>query len=345
MLVATDSVAQNRSNDAAVSPGETMKALVQPAYGSADVLRFEDVAVPSVGEDDVLLRTRAASVCKGDVHLLTGKPYLIRAVFGLGRPSRRVPGQNVAGVVEKVGKNVRDYQVGDAVYGQVIGAFAERVCAPAAALAPKPARLSFEEAASMPVSGMTALQALRDVGKLSAGQSVLVNGAGGGVGMFAVQIARAMGGRVTAVCSGRHVEAIRALGAEEVIDYTQGDFAAQGRRYDVIVDLVGNRSIAEIKGCLAPTGTFVSCSGSAGGDGLGPIVWMLKVMLAGAFGSQRMALFMQKQGREHLVALNELASRGALKPEVGARFDLAHAADALRLVGSGHAHGTTVITL
>lgn len=322
-----------------------MQALIQPEYGSADILRLEEVETPVLGDDDVLVRVRAASVCRGDVHLLTGKPYLMRLGFGLRRPRHRIAGQNVAGTVEAVGRNVTALKPGDEVYGQVTCGFAEYVRARADELAPKPAGLTFEQAAAMPDSGMTALQALRDAGRLQAGQAVLINGASGGVGTFAVQIAKAMGAEVTAVCSTRHVDKVRSLGADEVIDYTRDDFARHTGRFDLMLDLVGNRSPAECKAVLKPTGTYVSCSGSTGGQWIGPIVWIARVMLAGAFESRRMTPFLTRPRREDLIALNELVEAGSLAPVIERRYTLREAAEAVRHVAEGHAQGKSVITV
>lgn len=322
-----------------------MQALIQPEYGSADILRLEEVETPVLGDDDVLVRVRAASVCKGDVHLLTGKPYLMRLGFGLRRPRHRIAGQNVAGTVEAVGRNVTALKPGDEVYGQVTCGFAEYVRARADELAPKPAGLTFEQAAAMPDSGMTALQALRDAGRLRAGQAVLINGASGGVGTFAVQIARAMGAEVTAVCSTRHVDKVRSLGADEVIDYTRDDFARHTGRFDLMLDLVGNRSPAECKAVLKPAGTYVSCSGSTGGQWIGPIVWIARVMLAGAFESRRMTPFLTRPRREDLLALNDMVEAGSLVPVIERRYTLREAAEAVRHVAEGHSQGKSVITV
>lgn len=322
-----------------------MHALVQPEYGSPDVLRLEEVETPSIGDDDVLVRVHAASVCKGDVHLLTGKPYLVRLGFGLRRPKLRIAGQNVAGTVEAVGRNVTTTKPGDEVYGQVTCGFAEYVRARADELAPKSPGLTFEQAAAMPDSGMTALQALRDVGRLQAGQRVLINGASGGVGSFAVPIAKSMGAEVTAVCSTRHVDKVRSIGADEVVDYTKEDFARQTGRFDVMLDLVGNRSLSDCKQVLKRTGTYVSCAGSPGGQWIGPVVWIMKVMLTGAFASQKMTPFLTKPRREDLIALNDLVEAGALLPVIERAFPLREAAEAVRHVAEGHAQGKTVIVV
>ncbi len=333
-----------RDQDRSAEVSATMKAVVHPAYGSPDVLRFEDAPVPAVKDDEVLIRVRAASVCKGDVHLMTGKPYPVRLAFGFSRPKHRVAGQNVAGTVVTLGKGVRSVKRGDAVYGVTHGAFAEYAVLRASALAPKPERLSFEQAAALPVSGVTALRGLRDAGKLTAGQSVLINGAAGGVGSFAVQIAKSMGAEVTAVCGTKNVERMRALGADHVVDYEKEDFVALGARFDVMFDLVGNRSIADVRAVLRPKGTFVACAGAPGGDLIGPFVWLFKVMIAGVFGSQRMVPLMVVPEEKDLLALNELVDRGAVTPALDRSFPLADAKEALRHVATGRGRGTTVIT-
>ncbi len=323
-----------------------MNAIVQPVYGSAEVLRFEEREQPAVAEGQVRVRVRAAGVCKGDVHLLTGKPYLLRLGFGLRRPKRHIAGQAMAGTVEAVGPGVTALKPGDEVYGQVPGgAFAEYVCAPADLFAPKPANLTFEQAAAVPVSGMTALQALRDVGQLQPGQKVLINGASGGVGTFAVQIAKALGAQVTAVCSTRHVDKVRSLGADRVIDYTREDFAKGGERYDVMLDLVGNLSLDDVRAVLQPKGVFVSSAGSPGGDWIGPITWMLKVVVAGMFGSQKMTPMMSKPRQEDLLFLRSLIEAGKVTPVIERRYALRETPSALAHVAEGHSQGTTVISV
>ena len=323
---------------------KTMNAIVQPAYGSVEVLRFEEVERPVLGDGEVLVRVHAASVCKGDVHLLTGTPYLLRLMFGLRRPKRHIAGQDVAGTVEAVGAHVTALKPGDEVYGQMPGgAFAEYVCGPADLFAPKPANVTFEQAASVPISGLTALQGLRDVGQLKPGQKVLINGASGGVGTFAVQIAKALGAEVTAVCSTRHVDKVRSLGADRVIDYTREDFARSPERYDVMLDLVGNRSLADCRAVLAPKGIFVSSAGSPGGNWLGPIVWMLKVMLAGMSGSQKMAMLMAMPRRDDLLFLQSLIEAGKVTPVIERRYALRETAAAVSHVAEGHSQGKTVI--
>ncbi|MFY0579985.1 NAD(P)-dependent alcohol dehydrogenase [Cystobacter fuscus] len=323
---------------------KTMNAIIQPAYGSVEVLRFEEVERPVLGDGEVRVRVHAAAVCQGDVHLLTGTPYLVRLVFGLLRPKRRIAGQEVAGTVEEVGPRVTVLKPGDEVYGQVPGgAFAEYVCAPADLFAPKPANLTFEQAAAVPISGVTALQGLRDVGQLKPGQKVLINGASGGVGTFAVQIAKALGAQVTAVCSTRHVDKVRSLGADRVIDYTREDFTRGPVRYDVMLDLVGNRPATACRAVLEPKGVFVSSAGSPGGNWIGPVVWMLGVMLAGMFGGQKMTSLMAMPRREDLLVLRSLIEAGKVTPVIERRYALRETAAALSHVAEGHAQGKTVI--
>jgi len=325
-------------------PARKMTALVQPTYGSPDVLRLEEVEVPTAGDDEVLVHVRAASVCKGDTILLSGKPYLARLAFGLGRPKHRIAGQNVAGTVAAIGKNVTHVKLGDEVYGQSWGGFADYVAVPADAIALKPSELTFEEAAAMPVSASTALEMIR-AGDVRAGQSVMIIGASGGVGMFAVQIAKARGAKVTAVCSTRHVERVRAAGADVVIDYTREDFARRAERHDVLIDFVGDRALADCRAAMTPKGRYVYC-GAARGNWIGPIVAMLKVLLVGLFSSQSMkpgpVVFAKTH---HLLALNELVAAGSLRPVIDRRYTLQQAPEALRYVAEGHAQGTTVLSL
>lgn len=326
---------------------EGMSALIRHRYGGLDVLRVGSVGMPSPADGEVVVRVHAASVCKGDVHLLTGKPYLLRlAGYGFLRPRNPVLGQSFAGRVVAVGRNVRDVRPGDDVFGQVDGgAFAEFVRAPAERLVPMPAGQSYEAAAAVPDSGMTALQGLRDVGRLRDGQAVLINGASGGVGTFAVQIAKSMGAEVTAVCSARHVDRVRSLGADRVVDYGAEDFARLGLRHDVFLDLVGNRSLSDCLKVLNPGGVFVSCAGSPGGQWLGPILWMFKVMVVGAFAQRRMTPFIMKACRADLLVLKRLMESGRVVPVIEKRFVLAEATEAVAHVMRGHAQGKTVITV
>ncbi|MFG3617194.1 NAD(P)-dependent alcohol dehydrogenase [Nocardia sp. NPDC047654] len=324
----------------------TMTAIVAPRYGSSEVLRTEVVARPVPGEGEVVVRMRAAAVCRGDVHLLTGKPYAIRLGFGLRRPKDPVIGHDLAGDVVEVGAGVTEVACGDSVFGSVdAGAFAEYVRVPVERLTRIPAGPTVAEAAALPDSGMTALQGLRDVGGLRAGQKVLINGASGGVGTSAVQIAKALGAEVTAVCSTRHVEAVRALGADRVIDYTTADFTRDTSRYDVLFDLVGNRSLTACRRVLASKGVFVSSAGAPGGNWLGPVVWVAKVVLTGLVVSQTMRPLLMRPRRADLEFLAGLAAAGKLRPVLERRFPLAATASAVGHVAAGHAKGKTVIVV
>ncbi|WP_280308895.1 NAD(P)-dependent alcohol dehydrogenase [Nocardia abscessus] len=324
----------------------TMSAIVAPRYGSSEVLRTETVPRPVAGAGAVLVRMRAAAVCRGDVHLLTGKPYAIRLGFGLRRPKDPIVGHDLAGEVVEVGAGVVEFDRGDLVFGAVdAGAFAEYVCVPVERLARVPDGLTVAEAAALPDSGMTALQGLRDVGGLRAGQKVLVNGASGGVGTSAVQIAKALGAEVTAVCSTRHVETLRSLGADRVIDYTTADFTRGADRYDVLLDLVGNRSLTACRRVLAPKGVFVSSAGAPGGNWLGPVLWVGKVVLTGLVVSQTMRPLLMRPRRADLEFLAGLAAEGKLRPTIERRCPLTAAAAAVGHVAEGHAKGKTVIVV
>jgi len=326
--------------------GRTMRAIVHPQYGTPDVLAFEEVERPIPGDEDVLVRVHAAGASVGDHHVVTGKPYLIRLspFGGLPRPRNRVPGTAMAGRVEAVGANVTTFRPGDEVYGEAgSGAFAEYIVVPAKRIAPKPSNLSFEEAAATPWA-VTALQGLRDAGGLVAGQRVLINGASGGVGTWAVQIAKALGAEVTAVCSTRNVEMVRALGADEVVDYTKKDFVEGGARFDLMLDTVGNRSVSDCKSVLAPRGAYVACSGG-GGDWFGPLFRLAAVLLASLFTRKKLTTFVVSPNREDLLFLKELVEAGKAKPVIERRYALSDVADALRHVGEGHAQGQTVIRI
>lgn len=324
----------------------TMTAIVAPQYGPSSVLRTETVDRPTPRADEILVRVRAAAVSQGDLHLLTGTPYLLRLGFGLRRPKDRIIGHDLAGDVLAVGSEVTGFRPGDTVFGAVdSGAFAEYVCVPEQRLALIPAGLGIEEAAAVPDSGMTALQGLRDVGQLRAGQSVLINGASGGVGTFAILIGKALGAEVTAVCSTRHVAAVRSLGADHVIDYTTEDFATSGHHYDVLLDLVGNRSLRDCRKVLTPKGVFVSSAGAPGGNWAGPVIWMAKVLLTNLFTSQRIALLLMRPRRADLEFLAGLAADGKLRPLIEKRYPLARAAAAVQHLADGHAEGKTVIVV
>jgi NADPH:quinone reductase-like Zn-dependent oxidoreductase len=319
-----------------------MHAVVRQRYGTPDVLAYREVPVPVPGDEDVLVQVRAAGASIGDHLIVAGKPFVIRpSVGGLFRPTAKIPGSAMAGRVAAVGAKVTSLRPGDEVFGETTsGAFAEYVVVPAARLAPKPRNLSFEEAAAMPWA-VTPLQALRDAGGLKPGHNVLINGASGGVGTWAVQIARALGARVTAVCSTRNVARMRALGADDVIDYTTTDFVTLGPRFDVMLDTVGNRSLSDCRRMLTPKGIFVSCSGGKSGTRwLARMVWML---VSSRFTTRKLKPFIVSLNRPDLLALTQLVEAGKIKPFIERRYPLSAVADALRHVGEGHAQGQTVI--
>jgi len=321
-----------------------MKAITYHSYGSADVLGLEDVALPSITDDELLVRVGAASINRADWFMLSGTPYLLRLMAGLRRPRHPVPGRDLAGTVEAVGKRVTDFRPGDEVYAEITGgAYAEYARVPQALAAHKPTNLTFEEAATVPLAGNTALQGMRDLAKVGPGQRVLVNGASGGVGTFAVQIAAALGAEVTGVCSTRNVDLVRSLGATHVIDYTNEDFTAGGRRYDVILDLVGNHSLRACRRALTPTGTLVLSSGS-GNRVTGPIGRMIRALAMSTVVRQRLVVLTVRPGREHLDALTALIEAGKVVPVVERTFPLAGAADAFRHYADAHPRSKIVIS-
>jgi NADPH:quinone reductase-like Zn-dependent oxidoreductase len=322
-----------------------MKAIVQDSYGSADVLRLEDIDTPVVGDGGVLVRVLAASVFIGDWHIMTGLPYVFRMVSGLRAPKVRVRGQDVAGRVEAVGRNVTRFRPGDDVFGTCDGAFAEFATARDNKVAPKPANLTFEQAATIPTTGCTALQALRDAGRVRPGQSVLIIGAAGGVGSFAVQIAKAFGGHVTGVCSTEQVELVRSIGADDVIDYTRDDFAQTGRRWDLILDIAGARSVSHLRGALAPRGTLVIVGGEGGGRWFGGIDRQLRALMLSPFVGQKLGTFVSNPKGEDLVVLKELIEAGKVTPVIGQTYPLSEVPEAFRRLEKGHGRGKVVITV
>jgi NADPH:quinone reductase-like Zn-dependent oxidoreductase len=322
----------------------TMHAIVHRQYGPPDVLAFEEIERPVPGDDEVLVRVCAAGASIGDHHIVTGTPYVIRlSLGGLLRPRNRVPGATIAGVVEAVGAKVTTIRPGDEVYGAAAtGAFAEYIAVPTKLIAPKPTNLSFEEAAATPWA-VAALQCLRDAGSLKAGQRVLINGASGGVGTWAVQIAKALDAEVTAVCSAHNVEMVRALGADEVIDYTKDDFVKGGPRFNLILDTVGNRSVSDCRSVLLSNGIFVSCSGgNSSTRWLSRLLWM---RIASRFTSQKLKTFIVSPNQKDLFVLRDLVEAGKAKPVIERCYELSEVADALRHVGEGHARGQTVIRI
>ncbi|RFS82053.1 NAD(P)-dependent alcohol dehydrogenase [Actinomadura spongiicola] len=325
-----------------------MKAWSWDRYGPPDVLTLKDVDEPAIGPDEVLVRTRAASVNPYDWRHVAADPKLVRLSIGLRRPRPGlVPGADLAGVIERVGAGVTGLSVGDEVFGEVrLGSFAERVAVPQNRLAVKPAGLTFEQAASVSMSAHTALQGLRDVGRVSAGQRVLVNGASGGVGTFAVQLAKTFGAEVTGVCSTRNIELVRSLGADHVMDYTRENFTERKGRYDLLMDNVGNRSLARLRRPLTSRGTLVIVGGIDSGRGalLGPAAQVLLGALASPFVSQRVRTVHWKPNSEDLRLLAELMEEGRLTPVIDRTYPFDQIPDALRYLERGHARGKVVIT-
>jgi NADPH:quinone reductase-like Zn-dependent oxidoreductase len=319
-----------------------MQAIVQDRYGSAEVLEARDMDRPAIGNDEVLVRVRAASVHVGDWILMTGVPYVMRMGTGLRKPKNPVPGTDVAGTVEAVGAQVQSLRPGDEVFGWCSGAFAEYARAPEDQLVKKPANLTFEQAAAVGVSASTALQLLRDEAKVRPGQKVLINGASGGVGTFAVQIAKAFGAEVTGVCSTKNLELVRSIGADRVIDYTQQDFRDGDERYDVILDNVGDRSMADTRRALTPNGTLLS---NGGGHSAGKLGRVIRGFLVSLVVRQQARPSVKTQNRSDLVALKELVEAGAVTPVIGGSYPLGRTADAISQVAAGHARGTLVIAV
>src|SRR5712691_1707336 len=323
-----------------------MKAIVQDRYGSPDVLELREIDTPVVGDDEVLVRVHAAGVDQGVWHLMAGLPYLVRiAGFGLRAPKNPVRGSDVAGRVEAVGENVTRFQPGDEVFGTCGGSFAEYACARADRLAPKPANLSFEQAAAVPISGYAALQAVRDQGKVRPGLRVLIIGAGGGVGTFAVQLAKAYGAEVTGVCSTTKTDLVRSIGADRVIDYTREDFADDRNRYDVILDIAGNRSLSHLRRALAPEGTLVIVGGEGGGRWLGGTDRQLRAHVLSPFVRQKLRTWVSTERQEDLQVLHEFLEAGKVTPLVDRTFPLSEVPEAIRYMRKGHARGKVVITV
>ena len=322
-----------------------MKAIVREKYGAPGVLELKDVDRPVVDNDSVLVRVRAAGLNAYDWHMMRGSPYLVRMVAGLRKPKSIAMGMDLAGQVEAVGKNVTQFQSGDEVFGSRAGSLAEYVRGTSQSFAPKPAGLTFEQAAAVPMAASTALQGLRDKGQIKPGQRVLINGASGGVGTFAVQIAKAFGAHVTAVCSTRNVEQARSLGADEVIDYTREDFTRNAQRYDLILDVAASGSLSARLRVLEPNGTLVGV-GSADGYGMASLVaGLLETAVRSRFGKQKIPFFLSKNSKEALVVLKELIEAGKVRPVIDRTYPLSETADAIRYLEKGHAQGKVVITV
>jgi len=319
-----------------------MKAIVCTQYGPPDVLQFTELAKPTPADNEVLIKLYAASANPVDLHLMRGKPFFLRLMSGgLRAPKRKVPGHDIAGRVEAVGRNVTQFKPGDAVFGACRGAFAEYVCAKEDNLALKPANSSFEDAAAMPVAALTALQGLRDKGRIQPGQKVLVDGASGGVGTFAVQIAKSFGAEVTAVCSTQKVDTARSIGADHIIDYTQEDFTKSGQHYDLILAANAHHSIFDYRRALIQNGIYVM----AGGGGLQALQAVLLGPLLSRIGRKKTRFFIAKIDQKDLVFLKELLEAGKVVPVIDRRYPLSDAAEALRYLAEGHAKGKIVLTV
>jgi len=324
-----------------------MKAIVQDRYGSPDVLQLREVDKPIAADNEVLVRVHAAAVNARDWHVMRGDPYLARLTLGVSRPNVKIRGTDFAGRVAAVGRDVKRFRPGDEVYGEIHGAFAEYVCVPDDMVEPKPANLTFEQAAAVPLAGNTALMGLRDLARVQPGQQVLINGASGGVGTFAVQIAKSFGANVTGVCSTRNVDLVRSIGADHVIDYTREDFTRNGRRYDVLFDLVGNRSLTEFRRALTPAGTLILSGGgvSEGGSLVGPIGLVIRGQLLSRFVRHRLLALTAKPSKDNLATLRELAESGKVTPVIDRTYSLSEAPEAIRYLEMEHARAKVVITV
>jgi len=321
-----------------------MKAIVQDRYGKPEaVLSLQEIAKPAVKDGEVLVRVHAASIHVGDCLVVTGVPYIARPAYG--KPKGRVPGTDVAGTVEAVGNGVTGLRPGDEVFGWCTGAFAEYASAPADHFIPKPANLTFQQAAAVGVSASTALQLLRDQGKIKPGQKVLINGASGGIGTFAVQIAKAFGAEVTGVCSTRNVEMVRSIGADHVIDYTREDFTRNGHRFDFILDNVANHSLSDTRRVLTPSGKLQSNNGTSGGRWFGTIGTVLKSATVSLFDRRQLGPAIKFANRADLLVLKELTEAGKITPVIDATYAMSDTGKALAHVGEGHARGTVVISV
>jgi NADPH:quinone reductase-like Zn-dependent oxidoreductase len=336
----------NARDETATGQAATMKAIVRDTYGSADVLELGDTDRPEIGDEEVLVRVHAAGVGRDVWHVMAGLPYPIRlAGYGLRAPNNPVIGSDVAGVVEVVAKDVSRFKPGDEVFGIGKGSYAEYVRALEYKLAPKPENLTFEQAAVVPIMGSTALQALRDHAKVRPGQEVLIIGASGGVGTFAVQIAKAFGAEVTGVCSTAKVEMVRSIGADHVIDYTREDFAKGEQRYNVILDIGGNSSLARLRRALTPKGTLIIAGGEGGGRWLGGTDRQLRALALSPFVGQKLGTFVAKENYEDLIALGELIESGKLTPVIDRTYPLAEVPEAIRYLEEGSAKGKVVISV
>jgi NADPH:quinone reductase-like Zn-dependent oxidoreductase len=335
------------AGEADSTPRDLMKAIVQDRFGPPDTLRMVDTEKPEIGSGDVLLKVHAAAVNPYDWHMLRGDPRVARLMGGVGltKPKARIAGVDVAGRVHDVGADVHGLRPGDEVFGFARGAFAEFAAADAALVVPKPAALSFEQVAALPMAAVTALHAIRDRGHVQPGQRVLVNGAAGGVGTFAVQIAAALGAEVTGVCSARNADMVRSLGATHVVDYASDDFTDGTIRFDLILDNVGNRSIRDLRRATTPTGIVIVNGGGSPGHIIGAVGSILRAAIVNLFVRQRITMVPTIWSREDLLAVTELVDTGTLRPVIDRTYPLADAAAGLRHVEAGHARGKVVITV
>jgi NADPH:quinone reductase-like Zn-dependent oxidoreductase len=321
-----------------------MKAIVYEEYGPREVLRYADVDPPMIGDNEVLIRVRAASLNPLDWHFMRGTPYALRLRAGLKKPTKTRLGVDVAGRVEAIGQHVRRFAPGDEVFGVCEGAFAELASARESGLSKKPAGVTFEQAAAVPIAGLTALQGLRDKGRLQRGQSVLINGAAGGVGTMAMQIARAFGARVTGVCSARNVDLVRSLGAEHVINYTKADFTRIGEHYDIVFDTIGNHSLIACREVLQPEGTCVIVGGRSG-RWVAPLGRVVQAEILSRLVRQKFVAFLAQARAEDLATLGDMMARGELTPVIDRRYRLAEVSTAIAYLEQGHARGKVVVTM
>jgi NADPH:quinone reductase-like Zn-dependent oxidoreductase len=331
--------------NSSVPAEDTMRAIVQDAYGSPDVFRVARISTPEIGDNQVLVRVHAAGLDRGTWHLMAGRPYLLRLAFGFRRPKNAVPGLDLAGTVVAVGSAVTRFSPGQQVYGTGQGSFAEYAVAPEDQLARKPVNLSFEQAAVVPVSGLTALQALTDVGHLQPGQQVLIIGASGGVGSYAVQLAKALGAEVTGVSSTAKLDLVRSLGADHVIDYTREDFADGTRRYDLILDIAGNPALSRLRRALTATGTAVIVGGEQGGSLTGGLDRQFRAAALSRLVRQRLTFFLSKERGSDLERLTEFIEAGKVTPSIDRTFSLDQVPEAMRHLEAGSARGKIAISV
>jgi NADPH:quinone reductase-like Zn-dependent oxidoreductase len=321
-----------------------MKAIVYYRYGSPDVLECREIDTPKPADNEVLLRIHAASVNPLDWHLIRGTPYILRTMTGLRRPKTTRPGVDVSGRVEAVGRKVSEFKPGDAVFGTCTGAFAEYGCAPESGLVLMPDNTPFEQAAAVPIAAFTALQGLRDLGRIQPGQKVLINGAAGGVGTLTVEIARWFGAEVTGVCSTRNTEMVRSIGADRVIDYTRQDFTKTAEHYDLIFDLVGNHSMLACRRVLNPKGIYIA-AGVVGASILNLLARVITAPVLSRFVSQKFVVLMAKRSKEDLIVARDLLKAGKMRPVIDRRYGLSDVPEAVRYLALGHARGKVIITM